>query len=75
VSASSQSNTPKQAASTKPTADFLAAAKAALDAGTDPGLVSTYLGHAAGSATAGTLRLLASLLTDEVKRARNGGQR
>lgn len=67
----------KQAASTKPAADFLAAAKAALDSGTDPALVSTYLGHAAESPTAGTLRLLASLLADAVKRARagNGGQR
>jgi hypothetical protein len=65
---------PKQAASTKPVADFLSAAKAALDGGTDPGLVSTYLGHAADQPSAGTLRLLASLLTDEVKRSKGGQQ-
>jgi hypothetical protein len=73
VSTSSQS---KPAASTKPAGDFLSACKAALDA--DPanaGLVATYLGHAADTPTAGTLRLLATLLADTVKRARAGSTR
>jgi hypothetical protein len=71
---SASSSNPTKAASTKPAADFLAAAKAALDAGTDPALVSAYLGHAAEQPSAGTLRLLASLLADAVKRAGEGAK-
>jgi hypothetical protein len=69
------SSNPKQAASTKPVADFLTAVKAALDSGADPGLISTYVGHAAEQPSAGVLRMLASLMTAEVKRAGNGGQK
>ena len=72
MSASSQSTPKAAAASTKPAADFLTAVKAALDGGADVGLVSTYLGHAIEQPSAGTLRLLTSLMTAEIKRA--GGQ-
>jgi hypothetical protein len=71
---SASSSNPPQAASTKPAADFLTAVKAALDSGADPGLVSVYVGKAAESPSAGTLRLLADLLADTVKRTKAAGK-
>jgi hypothetical protein len=68
VSASSSNG--GQAASTKPAADFLTAVKTALDAGADPGLIAMYVGKAAEQPSAGTLRLLADLLADTVKRTK-----
>jgi len=66
-------SSPARATGLKPAAELFAAANAALDSGTDPGLVATYLGLAAETPTASTLRLLTALLADAVKR--QGGKR
>lgn len=63
-------SSPERATGLKAAAELFAAAKAALDAGSDPGLVATYLGLAAETPTAGTLRLLTALLADAVKRGK-----